>query len=202
MKRPENTGGLPGGASVFAEALLGEVTPGEAIEGQESSGQISFVDSDTLPTKMNCVGSAQDVLGAMGIKIIGPVPNDPLFLYVELPPGWTKVTTDHNMWSNLLDDKGRKRAAIFYKAAFYDRDAHLDPITRYTYGSDYDRQEKENAAVAIATDCGKVIFSTTPVPLPEDARKGYDLKEEARKEAKAWLIQNFPDWENPGAYWE
>jgi hypothetical protein len=44
---------------------------------------------------------------------------------VSLPPGWKVVPTDHSMWSDLVDAKGEKRASIFYKAAFYDRDAFI-----------------------------------------------------------------------------
>ena len=69
--------------------------------------------------------AAQPIMEAWGIVFLGPVPNDALFQYVTLPEGWHKQPTEHSMWSHLLDDKDRKRASIFYKAAFYDRSAQL-----------------------------------------------------------------------------
>lgn len=90
-----------------------------AIEDQEAAGQQALVASSQLPVD----GSAE--CAKYGITIMGDSPNDPLFVDVQLPPGWTIKPTDHSMWSDLLDADGKKRAAIFYKAAFYDRKAHM-----------------------------------------------------------------------------
>lgn len=46
-------------------------------------------------------------------------------LNVELPDGWKKVGTNHDMHSDLVDETGKVRASIFYKAAFYDRRADM-----------------------------------------------------------------------------
>jgi hypothetical protein len=96
---------------------------GSGILAQEAQGQRSFVNSDTLPTDISKEDKA--TLAAAGVKFLGPVDGDDLFQYVELPQGWKKVTTDHSMWSNLVDADGKVRANIFYKAAFYDRRAFL-----------------------------------------------------------------------------
>jgi hypothetical protein len=90
-----------------------------AIMDQEKTGQESFVESTTLPT----VISGKEILEAAGVKFLGLVEDDALFQYVQLPAGWKKVATDHSMWSTLVDEKGRERASIFYKAASYDRRA-------------------------------------------------------------------------------
>jgi hypothetical protein len=134
----------------------------EAIENQEAQGQTSFVNSETLPTDMH--GNARDVLEKAGVKFGEKVEGDEMFQYVELPAGWKKVSTSHSMWSNLVDEKGRVRAAIFYKAAFYDRSAHLSVNQRYGYSFDYEREQKEHVGVANVTDGGKVIHTTEPVP--------------------------------------
>jgi hypothetical protein len=94
-----------------------------SIEKQEADGQRDFVSSETLPTRIDA--ESKQALEAAGVKFLGPVENDNLFQYVELPAGWQKKPTDHSMWSLLFDDKGVQRASIFYKAAFYDRDAFL-----------------------------------------------------------------------------
>ena len=97
------------------------------IEEQEAQGQKSFVESTTLPTKIKCAsgGDPKAILEAAGVKFLGVVEGDSMFQYAELPLGCKKVATDHSMWSKLVDDKGHERAMIFYKAAFYDRSAHM-----------------------------------------------------------------------------
>ena len=59
------------------------------------------------------------------IQVVGPSKGDDLFTDVKLPQGWRIQPTNHSMWSDLLDEAGVKRAAIFYKAAFYDRSAFI-----------------------------------------------------------------------------
>jgi hypothetical protein len=94
-----------------------------AIEAQEKRGQVEFVNNQQLPAK--CDSALKVRLEAAGVVFGSPTPNDPLFVMAVLPEGWKKKPTDHSMWSELVDDKGVQQALIFYKAAFYDRDAFL-----------------------------------------------------------------------------
>ena len=107
------------GMMMLADAMSRGSSDG-LIEESEKRGQQSFVNSDTLPTE----GDRKE-LEAAGVRFLGPVEGDPIFTYVELPEGWKKVATDHDMWSKLVDAEGVERASIFYKAAFYDRSAFL-----------------------------------------------------------------------------
>ena len=168
------------------------------IEQQEAEGQCEFCMSETLPTDMR--GDAKMVLEKAGVKFGKKVEGDEMFQYVELPAGWKKSPTDHSMWSDLVDDKGRVRAAIFYKAAFYDRSAQLTTRHRYGYSFDYDREKKDGVGVANVTDCGKVIHMTEPITVGD--RERYEVSEEARKSAQAWLDVNFPNWQDTSAYWD
>jgi hypothetical protein len=93
----------------------------ESIERQEAQGQRQLVVSSQLPAR----GLFPEDAARCGIHVLQPSPGDPLFLDVVLPTGWTLKPTDHAMWSELVDDTGVKRASIFYKAAFYDRDAFI-----------------------------------------------------------------------------
>lgn len=95
-------------------------TPG-GIEAQEARGQSDLVASANLPKQGPWIDLA--VMGITRGKDI-----DDLFCEATLPAGWKKVPTDHSMWSDLVDETGKKRAAIFYKAAFYDRRAHLEIV--------------------------------------------------------------------------
>lgn len=184
----------------WADVLLGG-KPTASIIASEKAGQRQFVNSDTLPTQISPDDRA--TLEAAGVKFGEVVDGDPIFQYVELPAGWTKRGTGHDMWSDLLDDKGQKRASIFYKAAFYDRNAHLNTEHRYAVEFDYDRVDREQVAVANVTDCGKVIYSTEPIPTAEGTHR-YDsaISEPARQLALEWLDEHYPDWKDASAYWD
>jgi hypothetical protein len=90
----------------------------EMIERQKKQGQGAFVTSLVLPKK----GEWEPLLLA-GVKKGAEV--DDLFVQATLPKGWSKERSDHSMWSYLKDDRALVRASVFYKAAFYDRDAFI-----------------------------------------------------------------------------
>jgi hypothetical protein len=93
------------------------------IEASEARGQQELAGSQQLPTKIDA--ASKTALEVAGVKFGEPTPGDPLFRSATLPKGWQVKPTDHSMWSDLLDETGKKRASIFYKAAFYDRDAFM-----------------------------------------------------------------------------
>ena len=95
-----------------------------AIEESEAEGQRQLVVSESIPTEMQ--EELKEVLEAAGAILGEPYKDDPLFLPVQLPEGWKKRPTDHNMWSELVDEAGEVVADIFYKAAFYDRRASIN----------------------------------------------------------------------------
>jgi hypothetical protein len=94
------------------------------IERMERDGQRQLVNSDRLPAK--CGDHAPWL--ALGFTFGDPDPDDPLFMPATLPPGWQRKATDHSMGSVIVDTLGRERVSIFYKAAFYDRSAHMNLI--------------------------------------------------------------------------
>jgi len=92
-----------------------------AIERQEAAGQRELESSDVLPTE--CSEDDRKALEAAGVVFGSKVAGDDIFTHVTLPAGWKKQRTDHSMYTDLIDSDGKKRASIFYKAAFYDRNA-------------------------------------------------------------------------------
>jgi hypothetical protein len=164
-----------------------------AIEAQEARGQAELVNSSLLPTR----GSEDPAIAAMGIVMGDPVEGDPLFRSCTLPDGWTKAATNHSMHSDVIDDKGRKRIGVFYKAAFYDRSAHMWPVRRFTaraeYTEDYDAPKH-----AVVVDCGTIIFRTEEAA----GAKEWEKQDALQKEAQAWLVERYPDWNNAAAYWD
>jgi len=187
-------------------------TPG-GIEAQEARGQRDFVANETLPVKIN--GGSREQFEAMGIVFLDRGHGDDLFVPVHLPQGWKKVPTDHSMWSDLVDDKGRKRASVFYKAAFYDRDAFMGVERRFHYGSEpilgyNDPNYREGGYHCVVTDCGKVIWKSEEQvepepPYDEDRQTWLDWqnrRDGLARLGKAWLDEHCPLWEDCLAYWE
>lgn len=97
-------------------------TPG-GIEAQEAKGQKDLCVSSKLPKDIR---GGREQFEEMGVKFLDDT--DGIFVNVELPPKWKLEPTDHSMWNNLVDEKGNKVAEIFYKAAFYDRNAFMRKI--------------------------------------------------------------------------
>jgi hypothetical protein len=94
----------------------------EIITDMEAAGQRQLVASQLLPT--NTYGTDAE-FEAVGFVFGDPLPDDPMFRPAALPQGWSKRGSDHDMWSYVVDEHGRDRVSVFYKAAFYDRSAHM-----------------------------------------------------------------------------
>lgn len=100
-----------------------------AIEAQEKQGQDELTakrEICQLPAKINPNGWPEHEYPKLGIEVIGRTKGDNLFFDVRLPKGWEIKPTAHSMWSELVDETGKERASIFYKAAFYDREAFIN----------------------------------------------------------------------------
>jgi hypothetical protein len=96
---------------------------GVFIEEMEREGQAQLVTSDRLPARFN--SGTQAEFEALGFTFGDPDPDDPMFRPATLPEGWKRKGASHAMWSYITDEHGRDRVSIFYKAAFYDRDAFM-----------------------------------------------------------------------------
>lgn len=183
--------------AALAAALRGDLanaaiasTPG-GIERQEAAGQRTLVESAMLPKEI--IGATREELTALGFKFGADV--DELFVTCELPPGWTKSGTEHAMHSDLLDDQGRNRAGIFYKAAFYDRRANMHMARRYGVES-WREGSSDKVRRVDATDCGQVIKE-----FGEVGRTEWAAIAAMEEEAKAWLTATHSAWESPLACW-
>lgn len=170
----------------FANAIIA-ATPG-GIERQEKAGQQALVASTDMPKEMS---PSREAFEKLGFKFGDDV--DELFVKATLPPGWTRAATDHSMHSDVLDEKGRKRVGVFYKAAFYDRraDAHLVP--RYRIDRDYDLPADELEVVV--RDAGTEIYRTIKTRNPS-----YADQDRHREVAKKWLLELVPNAFEPSAW--
>ena len=173
----------------LANAMIAS-TPG-GIERQEAEGQRTLLESTMLPKEIR--GATREQLTALGFKFGADV--DDLFVQCELPPGWTKSGTNHSMHSDLLDEHGRRRAGIFYKAAFYDRRADMSMQRRYGVETWRDGSSDQMRRVDV-TDGGQVIKE-----FGELKRDDWDGMDALRATAEAWLNEQHPDWQSPLACW-
>lgn len=174
-----------------------------AIENQEAQGQKQFINSDVLPVKIGPYSQydEKEILESFGFKFLGIVEGDEIFQNVGIPYGWKKEAMGHSMWSNLVDDKGRIRAGIFYKAAFYDRSAHMFLNKRYNIEVDYEKLQK-GIVLCHAKDEEKIIFSTTEHTLRDFEKVvSHEIKDKHLKLVEEWLNKNYPNWQNPREYW-
>lgn len=223
----------------FMDALLyameGE-NPSKAIENQEKRGQQMVVKSQRLPKKTNdhCVPREISFNGVedgmsweeryeittrnnheytknqyekMGITIVEEY--DDLFYNVQLPEGWEIKATDHSMWNDLFDDKGRKRAKFFCKAAFYDRDAFINFDTRFHVCVDHIADPNEDYEVWSKSDFQgqikdgeTVIFETECVKCTGDYWDDDRIKNELKVQLIEYMKEHYPDYEDINAYWD
>jgi len=136
-----------------------------------------------------------------------------------MPEGWRFEQSDHSMWSNLVDGNGFKRGSMFYKAAFYDRSAHLGLNTRLTTTEDLKAAKADGTlrCSAIARIPGKddedgcVIHTIThPEKFPDryhtaneaERRRYFEASDKIREDISKWLLENYPDARSPHAYWD
>jgi hypothetical protein len=169
-------------------------TPG-GIEAQEAAGQAMLVASGAkLPKDLGYSKlTREQITAATGIKFGDDA--DDIFVNVTLPPGWKLRATDHSMWSDLLDANGCKRAAIFYKAAFYDRNASITFERRYRPDCDYAKPRSTFFVTDAKT--GERLFTAG-----DCAYEDYKGKDPLRDALTKWLDEHYPEHANPLAYWE
>lgn len=161
------------------------------VEGMESAGQRQLVESTDLPTQ----GSSDPEFLRLGFTFGEPHKHDPLFRPATLPEGWKKVAKDHAMGSAIIDELGRERVDVFYKAAYYDRraDMHLNTVYGYVMHLEYekgtpvlDNSWATPAAVAEAAQ-GLISRANESIALYEKRTDDYSTKRVAEaRETIAW----------------
>lgn len=188
---------------------LGMVIGGSAaVEFQEKLGQREMCQSEAIPVRRD--GITDEQLTALGFVLGERAKGDDLFQQATLPACWKNVHTDHSMWSKIVDGKGRDRFLVFFKAAFYDRSAHMHSIFRYTINDDYDAMEKTNKMRVVVRDFdGTVLFAVdgTVEKVGYDAPRAiidayYAEADKLREQATKWLDAKYPNRADFTAYWD
>lgn len=190
------------------DVLLTAMVTGDtskAITDSEARGQRELVNSTVLPKKL--IQCTREQFEKMGI-VFGEDADD-IFVYVTLPPGWNKAPDKHSMWSHLLDDKDRRRASIFYKAAFYDRSAHMSICRRYSFSA-YMYADRDGNIIEYPEKGDPPCFATwilddeKPIKLIDvrTYKYGGTESDKCEKLAYAWLQEHYPLHNDPLAYWD
>lgn len=168
------------------------------ILASEKMGQIELTrTASRLPLELRPAKEAWEKIGFTFGETV-----DQLFQNATFPAGWVIRPTDHSMHSEILDDKGRVRGGVFYKAAFYDRRANAHLKQRYTVEPRYsDLAGGENLPAdtqqIVVADAG-VAMKTFGDPVPQ---RDWEAAEPHRKAAIEWLEANYPE-NDPTAYWD
>lgn len=179
------------------DLMSGETMSG-AIEKQEKMGQLRACQAQQLPQYGT---TNREDWESLGFKFGGKV--DELFVAVTMPDGWKFERTDHSMHSNLLDEQGRIRAKMFYKAAVYDRRADIQLQRRYSINSFRDNDEPDTI-VRVSVEDNSTIPPTrlfTNSTDVQDVRERGEARDELYKETTQWLKDKYPEWQNALAYW-
>jgi hypothetical protein len=162
---------------------MGGGSTDKVIESQEKAGQAQLVHSDQLPTEIedHTGNGDQAAFESLGFSFGEADDQDPLFRPATLPDRWHKEPSDHSMWTYIVDELGRRRVAIFYKAAFYDRRAFMSLTTVTGYVTDCQRRN-----VAVITDS----TWATPAAVVKAARA---RAEAAQTNADRWANDSYPE---------
>lgn len=192
--------------------LFAALIPG-GVEMQEKHGQLEQAKLQTLPRDAK-EGPHRQAWEKLGFVFGSDV--DELFVEATFPTGWKKVPTDHDMYTDIVDERGRERGSIFYKAAFYDRRARSGLRSWFRIDRCCEGEGQPRVFKVVDVD-GTVHFMSEPVPPrpdvsndpaddTEELRQKYlavcSQEDEARKSCSAWLDANYPGWDkDPTSYW-
>lgn len=185
----------------FLRAASGSGGLARAVTDQERAGQAQVVVTGQLPARLQ--GGSQQDFEALGFSFGDMNPGDPLFRSAALPPGWRKVPSDHDLYTYIIDQLGRRRVVVMYKAAFYDREAFMALVSlrEYVVGA-------ARAGSQIVTDDDWATSSAVAAELRNEAARlqqglgphreqpsGADAEEESFREKVIALAEEF---EGPG----
>ena len=95
---------------------------------------------------------------------------------------------------------------MFYKASFYDRDAHMNLERRYEVHDEYIDDESSIREIYFGNKKEK-LFIAGRVDMEhnlttEQVRAKYDEDEKLCQLARQFGDENYPDWRDIHAYWD
>jgi hypothetical protein len=192
MKVIPGIGGRDGGAAILASEAMGQRQLLQSLVLPAEIRDYSIPQPDGASER----GNSRKLLESWGFEFGKRVGGDTLFQYAKLPAGWAKKGSNHDMWTSIVDERGRERCSIFYKAAHYDRNAFLNVSSRYSVEVEVQGQKRRG----VVKEADVVLFEgpwleDTPEQKgavaerrPVQGPLSYDR---ARQDAVTWLREKF-----------
>lgn len=123
----------------------------------------------------------------------------------QAPEGWKLVPIPGSSisWYDLVDPQGRPRATLSIKWAFWDRWANMGLYRRFSFAVTYvegDQEGRRTYAVTDRVTGANVWEGGTCYTFAE--WRALSEEEQADNDGAAWLAVNFPEYQDPFAYWE
>lgn len=152
-----------------------------------------------LPSDMRFgMRSILEAAGGRIIPVFNPIPR---YVRVELPSGWRVIPTNDYKWTNLVDEKGRKRGEIYCMPTFNLPDTYIQACCRYTIvfvRADLNMSQ----SISQVKDCEQVLFTSQPFTFKlHDVESSLSAQHKAGSQSVNWLNEHFPNWRDPSAYW-
>ena len=150
---------------------------------------------------------AMDQYAKMGIIVVKEI--DDYLCEVQLPDGW-KIERVDSLWSDIFDNKGRKRISYFYKGAIWDMDAFSNFLCRYSisilpfdnYLSDATYEERKFKPWSVyLTDCGEIVKKLHEI-TPTTDKEYYEVDNKLNFIGLDYLNKHYPDHDDINAYWD
>lgn len=182
---------------MFLRTMSGE---SNVLEHMEKEGQQRAVNNTMVAKKMFPSKKKWEELGFTFTDI----PGDNLLCNATLPEGWKLEATDHSMWNSFIDEQGRERGSMFYKAAFYDRDAHMQLYNRYKVIKDY-LDDHVTTEVYFGNPEEKLFVAGQihkDYSSQESIDAYFDELERLQNLAECFANLNYPNWRDETAYWD
>jgi len=178
------------------------------------------------------VARAWQQMGIRFAPIADEEVSDDLFCQATIPAGWQIVPspTNPHYWSDLIDDRGCIRASMLYKAAFYDRRAHINVQARFDVKYEtlatcrwpnnveppyegikdsivvacaFDHLHKREAFVTANFQHSALVAENRLKRTAGDlVGRNMSLGYFVTKIVEDWLNEHYPKWHDVDAYWE
>ena len=149
----------------------------------------------------------KDTYTRMGIKVIDEF--DEFFYNVELPEGWSIISSNCSQWITVIDKNNRQRIEVFCKNELMEYEAYSNFLYRYSYlisreddcKSDSISEERITLNIWLIDGGMKVriLSSATYKTLDEYLKRDYRT---LHINAENYLNQHFPNWRDICAYWD
>ncbi len=155
----------------------------------------------TLPKEVHAIEyTAKDIYDELGIEIVGEDEYTKGYEAI-LPEGFSLIPNGH-YWTDIVDEKGQKRASFFTKMSPWDNDFFIRANIRYFIGYDPEKSDDMIHRAVIDANTNKSVFITTVIPRSDIRENRLASYDQVEKEAKDFIESNYPDYKNWKKYWD